>query len=274
MTGRDKIVKEKNMKLEEAKYYLDILEKVDMDPELVFTSLFSTKDNTIEECDLLNLYYRVTDYNGLSLHQYIKKAVSRVLSNDILAGISIDDPTHINLWLWNIECEDAQKRIKLLIAQIDLYHKTYVIHNYRDSYREFIHKTIKKTEPKLDKGLVNLKSHLNMTLKDRVYLMKKDIKRNWPSFKALSYIWFYLFISQSAKETIRKTYSEREKEYNHLVNEAEIQYNRKREQQDKYEKLLPEYIKREHMAETYIREKLNQLGYTEKEEVASLFDTV
>lgn len=274
MAGRDKLIKEKNMKLEEAKFYLDILEMVDIDPELVFTSLFGTKDNTIEECDLLNLYYRVTDFNGLSLHQYIKKAVSRILSNNILAGISIDDPTHINLWLWNIECENVQKRIKLLISQIDLYHKTYVIHNYRDSYHEFIHKTIKKTEPKIDKCLIDLKSHLNMTLKDRVYLMKKDIKRKWPSFKALSYIWFYLFISQSAKETIRKTYSEREKEYNHLVIEAEIQYNRKKEQQDKYEKLLPEYIKREQMAEIYIRETLNQLGYTEKEEVASLFDTV
>lgn len=84
-------------------------------------------------------------------------------------------------------------------------------------------------------------------------------------------IYLVLFISQSAKETIRKTYSEREKEYNYLVNKAEIQYNRKREQQKKYEKLLPEYIKREQMAETYIREKLNQLGYVEKEKVAALF---
>lgn len=260
------------MKLEEVKFYLDILEKVDTAPELVFTSLFGTKENTIEESDLLNLYYRVTDFNGLSLHQYIKKAVGRVLSNDdILADISIDKPTRINLWLWNIEYENEQERMKLLITQIDLYHKTYFIRNYRDSYLEFTNEKIKKIIPKRDKGLIELENHLDMTLQDRIYLMKKDIKRKWPSFKALSYIWFYLFISQSAKETIRKTYSEREKEYNYLVNKAEIQYNRKREQQKKYEKLLPEYIKREQMAETYIRERLNQLGYVEKEKVAALF---
>ena len=81
-------------------------------------------------------------------------------------------------------------------------------------------------------------------------------------------------MNQSVKETIRKAYREREKEYNDLVNKAEIQYSRKREQQDKYKKLLPEYIKREQMAEAYIRENLNQLGYAEKEAVASLFDTV
>ena len=263
------------MKLEEVKFYLDILEKVDTAPELVFTSLFGTKENTIEESDLLNLYYRVTDFNGLSLHQYIKKAVGSVLSNDdILADISIDKPTRINLWLWNIEYENEQERMKLLITQIDLYHKTYFIRNYRDSYLEFTNEKIKKIKPKRDKGLIELENHLDMTLQDRIYLMKKDIKRSWLISDSLSYAWFYLFMNQSVKETIRKAYREREKEYNDLVNKAEIQYSRKREQQDKYKKLLPEYIKREQMAEAYIREKLNQLGYAEKEAVASLFDTV
>lgn len=222
------------MKLEEVKFYLDILEKVDTAPELVFTSLFGTKENAIEESDLLNLYYRVTDFNGLSLHQYIKKAVGRVLSNDdILADISIDKPTHINLWLWNIEYENEQERMKLLITQIDLYHKTYFIRNYRDSYLEFTNENIKKIKPKRDKGLIELENHLDMTLKDRIYLMKKDIKKDWPSLRAFSYIWFYLFMNISVKETIRKTYNEKMKLYDDLVNEAENKYHRRINQQKK-----------------------------------------
>ncbi|WP_373266215.1 hypothetical protein [Hungatella hathewayi] len=248
------------MNLKEVKFYLDILEKLETNPELVFTSLFGTTGNTIDEADLLNLYYRVNDFNGLSLNQYIKKALCKVLSNqDVLADISVSNPTHINIWSWNI-IESKKK----CIAQIDLYHKTYTIISYRDSYQQFINESVKKYEPKMDKGLIELKNHLNMTWIDRLHLMKKDVKRIWPSFKVFSYIWFYLFMNETDKKTIRNTYNERMEHYTNSVKRAEREYDEEIKKQEMYRDLLPEYEKREMKAESYIREKMEQLRYVEK----------
>lgn len=255
------------MRIKEAKLYLDILEKIDTDPELVFTSLFGIKGNTIEETDLLNLYYKITDFDGLSFHQYIKKAICKILLNkEMLASISISDPTHINVWLWDIEYEKTKEQNPktIFFAQIDLYHKTYEIHSHRQSYLAFINEVIEKKEPRIDETLVDFGKHLNMTPKDRWYLMKKDIKKSRSFLKSLSYIWFHLTMTENDKISIRNAYNERMSQYESRKILANDNYLAQIKQQEEYKILLPAYEKREILAENYIRKQLNRFDYSEK----------
>lgn len=62
------------MRIEEAKEYLDLLDQTRKNPKILFNALFRGKDK-IDRTDLINLYYRINDINGLNVSDWIKKCM-------------------------------------------------------------------------------------------------------------------------------------------------------------------------------------------------------
>lgn len=250
------------MKISEAIKYLEKLDESKEKPEILFQNLFDGKGR-VDRTDLINLFYRIDDIDGLHISDWICKCVTQFINNPDISFI-INGLTDVDVYIKGISfsAQDADTSSKNHICSIDLYTHTY---QFDDSdlirYEKLASEKIK--EPVLnfskDAFWCRIHDHISLTIKDRIQLIFSSYKKgHFGQFLRNAYFWMTV-----KKEKIIKVYNEKTVEYERKAQWAYDWYQEDLCKQKTCINRLADYKERVSFVKTEIRDKLAGFGYIE-----------
>ena len=253
------------MRIEEAKEYLNLLDQTRKDPKILFYALFRGKDK-IDRTDLINLYYRINDINGLNVSDWIKKCMEDFFDNPAIS-IVIDGLTDINLYTRGINLSEDEGGLQSRnhICTIDLYDSSFCfddsdLEGYEKLASRFIEKPSNEPFPR-DEYWKKIHNHIKMSAKDRLQLIYISYKRKKTLFTFMRDAAFWITVKKSK---VQKVYEKREEEYRNHIKWNLDYYEKDLLKQKRCRLGLDAYRKRIASIKNEIKEKLTQSDYVEK----------
>lgn len=224
---------------------ISAIDEVVKNPLLVFTKLFQHEEYKVSEVQFNRLYQLISD--DYDIHRIIKKSIEQVLKTKTKNQyfVEVGAPSSVSIYVEGLSepsnsFTDLENKYakKNKILEIDLYNRCfYFIRDDLNMYAKIANETPSKKAIELDPFWVEISEHLNLTLIDRIYFFKNDIKK----FGCKMILKDLYGSFKLKKEMVQQAYNREIESYQEKIKREEQHYQRSMQKYAFYEKAFPSY---------------------------------